>query len=141
MPITPYLFFEGRAEEAIGFYKTALGAEATMLMRNSDAPDPPPPGMLPPGSEQKIMHAELKIGDSSLLVSDGCCAGSATFSGFGISLPARDAAEANRFFTALSDGGEVRMPLGKTFFSPAFGMVADRFGVLWLVGVFPEQPA
>ena len=140
MPITPYLFFEGRAEEAIGFYKTALGAETTMLMRNSDAPDPPPPGMLPPGSERKIMHAELKIGDSTLLVSDGGCAGAAAFSGFGISLPARDATEANRFFTALSDGGEVRMPLGKTFFSPAFGMVQDRFGVLWMIGGFPEQP-
>lgn len=140
MPITPYLFFEGRAEEAITFYKTAIGAEVTMLMRNSDSPDPPPPGMMPPGTEDKIMHAELKIGDSTLLVSDGHCAGAAKFAGFGLSLPAKDAAEANRFFAALSDGGEMRMPMSKTFFSPAFGMVQDRFGVLWMVGVFEERP-
>lgn len=140
MPISPYLFFEGRAEEAIAFYKGAIGAEATMLMRNSDSPEPPPPGMMPPGSENKIMHAELKIGDSTLLVSDGHCAGAAKFAGFGISLPGRDVAEAERFFTALSDGGEVRMPLSATFFSPAFGMVQDRFGVLWMIGVY-EEPA
>ncbi|MBW6396669.1 VOC family protein [Roseomonas sp. HJA6] len=140
MPITPYLFFEGRAEEAIAFYKTAIGATAPVMMRNSDSPEPPPPGMMPPGSEQKIMHAELKIGDSTVLVSDGHCAGAAQFAGFGLSLPAHDEAEANRFFAALSDGGEVRMPVSKTFFSPAFGMVQDRFGVLWMVGVFEERP-
>lgn len=139
MPITPYLFYEGRAEEAITFYKAALGAETVMLMRNSDAPEPPPPGMMPPGTENKIMHAELRIGDCALMVSDGHCAGAAKFAGFGVSLPARDATEAGRFFTALSDGGEVRMPLGKTFFSPAFGMVQDRFGVLWMVATPMEN--
>ncbi len=138
MPITPYLFYEGRAEEAIAFYGKALGAETVMLMRNSDSPEPPPPGMMPPGSEKKIMHAEIRIGGASLMVSDGHCAGAAKFAGFGVSLPARDAAEANRFFAGLSDGGEVRMPISSTFFSPAFGMVQDRFGVLWMVGVFQE---
>ncbi|MEO3474375.1 VOC family protein [Roseomonas sp. CAU 1739] len=135
MPITPYLFYEGRAEEAIEFYKKALGAETVMLMRNSDSPEPPPPGMMPPGSEKKIMHAEIRIGAESLMLSDGHCAGAAKFAGFGVSLPARDAAEAARHFAGLSDGGAVRMPLGKTFFSPAFGMVEDRFGVLWMVAV------
>ena len=135
MPITPYLFFEGRAEEAISFYGRALGAAVTMLMRNSDSPEPPPPGMMPPGSEAKIMHAEIRIGSEALMLSDGHCAGAAKFAGFGVSLPARDAAEAARFFAGLSDGGAVRMPLGPTFFSPAFGMVEDRFGVLWMVAV------
>ena len=135
MPITPYLFFEGSAEEAIAFYKTALGAETVMLMRNSDSPEPPPPGMMPPGSEKKIMHAEIRIGDATLMLSDGHCAGAAKFAGFGVSLPARDAAQAARYFAGLSDGGEVRMPLGPTFFSPAFGMVQDRFGLLWMVAV------
>ena len=135
MPITPYLFFEGRAEEAISFYGRALGAAVTMLMRNSDSPEPPPPGMMPPGSEAKIMHAEIRIGSEALMLSDGHCAGAAKFAGFGVSLPARDATEAARFFTGLSDGGTVRMPLGPTFFSPAFGMVEDRFGVLWMVAV------
>lgn len=135
MPITPYLFFEGRAEEAIAFYATAIGAELTMQMRFREAPDPPPPGMLPPGSEERIMHAELRIGDDTLMVSDGGCAGAATFAGFGVSLPAVDTAQAQRFFDALADGGTVRMPLGPTFWSPAFGMVQDRFGVLWMIGV------
>lgn len=138
MAITPYLFFEGCAEEAMGFYAKALGAETVMMMRHSDAPEQPPPGTMPPGSEQKIMHAELRIGGSSLMVSDGHCAGAAKFAGFGVSLPARDAAEAARFFAGLSDGGEVRMPIGQTFFSPAFGVVQDRFGVLWMVGVFEQ---
>jgi PhnB protein len=140
MSITPYLFFEGRAEEAIGFYAKALGAKTAMLMRNSDSPEPPPPGVMPPGSEQKIMHAEIRIGDLPLMLSDGHCAGAAKFAGFGVSLPARDAAEAGRFFAGLSDGGEVRLPLGPTFFSPAFGMVQDRFGVLWMVNVMREAP-
>lgn len=140
MSITPYLFYEGRAEEAIGFYAKALGATTAMLMRNSDSPDPPPPGMMPPGSEHKIMHAEIRIGDLPLMLSDGHCAGAAKFAGFGVSLPARDAAEAGRFFAGLSDGGEVRLPLGPTFFSPAFGMVQDRFGVLWMVNVMQDAP-
>jgi PhnB protein len=96
--------------------------------------------MLPPGSENKILHAEIRIGADALMISDGFCAGAAKFDGFGVSLPASDAEQAGRFFNALADGGEVRMPLGKTFFSPAFGMVVDRFGVLWMVAV-PQENA
>jgi PhnB protein len=137
MQIQPYLFFDGRAEEAAEFYRTKLGAEITMLMRNKDSPDKPPPGMLPPNSENKVMHMALKIGDTTVLASDGSCAGKPVFQGFSLSLTVKDEAEAGRLFAALADGGQVRMPLGKTFFSPSFGMVADRFGVGWMVYVAP----
>jgi PhnB protein len=137
MQIQPYLFFDGRAEEAAEFYRVKLGAEITMLMRNKDAPEKPPPGMLPPNSENKVMHMALKIGDTTVLASDGSCAGKPAFQGFSLSLTVKDEAEAGRLFAALADGGQVQMPLGKTFFSPAFGMVADRFGVAWMVYVAP----
>ena len=133
MKIEPYLFFNGRTEEALAFYKSAVGAESTMLMRFKDSPDPPPPGMVPPGSENKVMHASMKIGDSMVMASDGDCAGKPNFQGFSLTYNAKDAAEADRVFAALSQGGEVRMPLGKTFFSPRFGMCADKFGVGWMV--------
>jgi PhnB protein len=135
MQIQPYLFFEGRAEEAAEFYRSKLGAEVTMLMRNKDSPEKPPPGMLPPGSENKVMHMSLKIGDTTVLASDGNCGGKPNFQGISLSLTVRDAAEAGKVFAALSDGGQVQMPLTKTFFSPSFGMVADRFGVSWMVYV------
>ena len=131
--IQPYLFFEGRCEEAIRFYERTLGAEVAVLMRNRESPDAPPPGMLPPGSEDKVMHAELRIGASTVMASDGGCSGSARFGGFGLSLPAANEAQAKGWFQALADGGQVQMPLGKTFFSPCFGMVTDRFGVMWMV--------
>lgn len=133
MLLEPYLFFEGRCEEAVEFYRRALGAEVELLMRNKDSPDPHPPGMMPPGSENKVMHVTLRIGDTKVMASDGMCSGKPSFQGFSLSLTARDAAEADRLFAALSDGGKVNMPLGKTFFSPRFGMVADRFGVSWMV--------
>ena len=135
MPIQPYLFFEGRCEEAAEFYRQALGAEVTALMRFKDSPDPTPPGMVPPGSEDKVLHMSLQIGDSTIMGSDGMVSGQPSFQGFSLSLPAADEAEARRFFEALSDGGKVEMPLGKTFFSPLFGMVQDRFGVGWMVMV------
>ena len=135
MQIQPYLFFEGRAEEAAEFYKTRLGAQVEMLMRNKDAPDKPPPGMLPPNSENKVMHMALKIGATTVLISDGHCSGKADFQGFSLSLTVQDEAEASKVFAALADGGQVRMPLTKTFFSPSFGMLADKFGVGWMVYV------
>ena len=135
MPIEPYLFFEGRAEEAIEFYRKALGAEVEMVLRFKDSPDKPPPGMVPPGSENKVMHASLRIGDSVVMASDGGCSGEAGFKGFSLTLTAADEADADAKFAALSQGGQVQMPLGKTFFSPRFGMVADRFGVVWMVMV------
>ncbi len=137
MQVTPYLFFDGRCEEAVEFYKKALGAKVGMLMRFNESPDPPPPGMVAPGSENKIMHAALRIGDSTVMASDGRAQGKPKFEGFSLSLNAKDEAEADRLFAALSDGGEVRMPLGKTFFAKRFGMVADRFGVGWMVIVEP----
>jgi len=135
MQIQPYLFFEGRAEEAAEFYKAKLGAEVTMLMRNKDAPEKPPPGMLPPGSENKVMHMALRIGDTTVLASDGGCKGKTNFQGISLSLTVKDSAEAAKVFAALAAGGQVQMPLGKTFFSPSFGMVADKFGVGWMVYV------
>jgi PhnB protein len=135
MHIESYLFFNGRCEEAIEFYKRALGAEVLMLMRNKDSPEPPPPGTMPPGSENKVMHATLRIGTSNLMLSDGYCDGKPAFTGFSLSLDAATEAEAERLFGALSDGGTVQVPLAKTFWSPKFGMLTDRFGVGWMVSV------
>ena len=130
MHIQPYLFFDGRCDEAIEFYRGAVGADVTMLMRFKDAPDP---SMVTPGSENKVMHASLRIGDSTVMASDGRCQGKPNFQGFSLSVTAADEAEADRVFAALGDGGQVQMPMAKTFFAPRFGMVADRFGVGWMV--------
>jgi PhnB protein len=135
MPIEPYLFFNGRCEEAVEFYKEALGAEVLMLMRFKDSPEPHPPGMVPPGSENKVMHVSLRVGGATVMASDGRCNGQPNFQGFSLSLTAANEAAAERIFTALANGGQVQMPLGKTFWSPCFGMVADRFGVGWMVTV------
>ena len=137
MLVQPYVFFDGRCEEAIEFYKSAVGAKVEMLMRNKEAPEQPPPGMLAPGSENKVMHAAIQIGDSTVLASDGHAAGKPVFQGFALSLTVANESEAERTFAALSKGGQALMPLGKTFFSPAFGMLADRFGVHWMVYVKP----
>jgi PhnB protein len=133
MHIDAYLYFDGRGHEAIDFYKRSLGAEVQMLMRFAESPEPHPPGALPPGADQKVMHASLRIGDTNILISDGRCGGKPDFRGFGLALTARDDAEAERLFAALGEGGRVEMPMTKTFFSSRFGMVADRFGVTWLV--------
>jgi PhnB protein len=133
MKVEPYLFFDGRCEEAIELYRKVLGASVDMLMRFKDSPEPPRPGMVPPGSENKIMHASLRIGDARIMASDGQCQGKPHFDGFSLSITAANEAEAKRIFAALSEGGQVRMPLAKTFFSPSFGMLADRFGVGWMV--------
>jgi PhnB protein len=138
MQVQPYVFFDGRCEEAIEFYRRVLGAEVTMLLRFKDSPEPHQPGMIPPGAENKVMHASLRIGDSMVLASDGRCLGAPVFQGFALSLTAANDAEADRLFAALSDGGQVQMPLNKTFFSSRFGMAADRFGVSWMVYVAPK---
>ena len=132
--IQPYLFFGGRCEEALAFYRTALGAQVDMLMFHKDSPEPPPPGMLPPGFENKVMHATFHIGGTTLMASDGCGEGP-SFAGFSLSLAVPTAAEADRAFAALAEGGQVRMPLAKTFWSPRFGMLTDRFGLGWMVSV------
>ncbi|HWB00192.1 MAG TPA: VOC family protein [Pirellulales bacterium] len=135
MDLQPYLIFNGRCEEAIEFYREALGAEVRMMLRFKDSPEPPRPGMHPPGVEEKIMHANLRIGDSTMLVSDGRCTGATKFEGISLTLIVNSEAEADKAFSALAAGGQVQMPLAKTFFSPRFGMVSDRFGVMWMVYV------
>jgi PhnB protein len=135
MQVQPYLFFEGRCEEAVEFYRRALGAEVTMLMRYKDSPEPPPPDMVAPGSEDKVMHTSFRIGDTTVMASDGRCGGRPSFQGVSLSLTVPNETEADRRFTALADGGQVQMPLTKTFWSPCFGMVTDRFGVSWMIGV------
>ena len=137
MYVQPYLFFDGRCEEAVEFYRRVLGAEVTMLMRFKDSPEPPPPGMVPSGSENKVMHTSIRIGETTVMASDGRCEGRPSFQGFALSLTVVDEAEADRVFAALADGGQVQMPMATTFFSPRFGMVADRFGVSWMVYVAP----
>jgi len=132
MQIQPYLSFEGRADEAIEFYKKAIGAKVDMLMRFKEAPDQ---SMVTPESKDKVMHAALHAGDTQLLMSDGRYTGSANFSGIALALSVQTEADADRIFNALAEGGKVNMPLAKTFFSPKFGMVADKFGVGWMVMV------
>jgi PhnB protein len=137
MQVQPYLFFDGRCEEALDFYRSALGAEVTMLMRFKDSPVPPEPGTVPPLAGDKVMHSSFRVGEATVMASDGRCLGQPSFQGFSLSLAAPDDAEAERLFASLADGGQVQMPLTKTFFSSRFGMVADRFGVSWMVIVAP----
>jgi len=134
MLVQPYLSFDGRCEEAIEFYKKAVGAEVVMLLRFKDNPEPQP-GMAPPGTENKILHSSLRIGDSMVLASDGHCTGQLNFQGITLSLTVDSVAQADKLFAALSEGGQVRLPLTKTFFSPRFGMLADKFGVAWMIYV------
>ncbi len=137
MKVEPYLNFNGRCEEAIEYYREALGAEVIMLMRFKDTPEPQAPGMITPGTENKVMHATLRIGDSTVMASDGRCLGNTGFEGFTLSIAPADESEAKRLFAALADGGQVQMPLTKTFWSPGFGMVTDRFGMPWMINVTP----
>lgn len=135
MVVQPYLFFNGRAEEALAFYRKALGATDVQLIRFKESPEPVQG--VPPGSENKVMHMSFRIGETELMGSDGQCSGTTSFQGFSLSLTAKNDAEAERYFGALSDGGHVQLPLSKTFFSPKFGMLADKFGVNWMVYVRP----
>lgn len=135
MQIQPYLNFDGRAEEAIAFYGRILGAKVEMMMRWRDAPPGACGEGMPTPPADKIMHAAVRVGDTMMLASDGQCQGQPGFKGISLSLTVADEAEAQRTYNALADGGQAQMPLGKTFFSPAFGMVADRFGVSWMVYV------
>ncbi len=137
MHVQPYLFFDGRCEEAVEFYRRALGAEVTMLMRFRDSPEPPTPGMVPPGAEDKVMHVSLRVGETTVMASDGRCLGQTSFEGFSLSLTVPNDTQTERLFAALGDGGQVQMPMTKTFFSSRFGMVADRFGVSWMILVAP----
>jgi PhnB protein len=135
MVIQPYLFFDGSCEAALQFYQRAIGAEVELLMRYKDAPDPPPPGMVAPGTENKVMHVTFRVGESLVMASDGRCGGKADFQGFALSLALPGPADVDRAYAALVEGGKVDMPLGKTFWSPRFGMLTDRFGVRWMITV------
>lgn len=130
MLVQPYLFFEGRCEEALNFYRSALGAEIGMLLRFKDSPDP---SMAQEGMGEKILHSSFKVGETTLNASDGKCQSTAKFEGFSLSITVSDVKKAEEVFAALAEGGEVQMPLTQTFFSPKFGMVADRFGVSWMI--------
>ena len=134
MQVQSYLFFDGRCDEAIDFYKKTLGAKVDMLMRWKDSPDK---SMCAPGNENKVMHASLTIGETRVMASDGRNTGNPEFKGFALSVNAKDESDADQLFNSLSDGGNVVMPLGKTFFSPRFGMTTDKFGVNWMVIVEP----
>jgi PhnB protein len=140
MAVTPYLFLDGRCEEAIEFYKKTLGAKVEMMMRFKESPEPSKPGMHPPGSDNKIMHSCFRIGDTQVMASDGRCTGKPEFKGFALSVNAKDEAEADRMFAALGEGGQVQMPLAKTFFAKRFGMVADKFGVGWMIIAGQTKP-
>jgi len=139
MLVQSYLFFDGRCEEAVEFYRKTLGAEVKFLMHYKDSPEPHPPGMVPPGYENKVMHATIRIGDTEVMAADDCT-GQPKFQGFSLSLGVATEAEAKRLFAALADGGQVRMPLMKTFFAPSFGMLMDRFGVPWMVVAGKDNP-
>ena len=137
MLMQPYVFFDGRCEEAIDFYKKAIGASTEMVMKWKDCPDK---SAVTPKNENKVMHACIQVGDMKLLASDGSCEGKPEFKGFALTLSAKTDAEADKLFNALSQGGQVQMPMTKTFFSPKFGMCADKFGVGWMVLVESGRP-
>lgn len=133
MEIHPYLFYAGRCEEAFEYYRTALGAEIEMLMRYRESPEPPPPDMMPPGFEDKIMHASMRIGGALVMASDDCSEKTQGFDGISLSLSVPDAPTVDRLFNALAESGAVVMPLARTFWSPRFGVVTDKFGLSWMI--------
>jgi PhnB protein len=139
MHVEPYLFFDGRCEEAIEHYKKTLGATVENLLRFKDGPEPNN-GMMPPGSDNKIMHASFRVGDSRVNCSDGSNRGKPDFQGFSLVIETKTDAEAERVFNALADGGAVHQPLIQTFFSSRFGMLADSFGVQWMVMTAKTNP-
>ncbi len=134
--VQPYLNFNGRCEEALEYYRQALDAEITGLMRFKDSPEPPAASI----PADKVMHSQFRIGDATIMASDGCCSGPAAFAGFSLTVTVPDEVRAQKYFAALSEGGQVTMPLAKTFWSPLFGMVSDRFGVSWMIMVASSCP-
>ncbi len=132
MNVQPYLFFEGRCDEALEFYKKAIGAEVLTLMRYKESPEP---DMRSPATDEKVMHASFRAGDTVVMASDGRCTGKGAFQGFALTITVKEEAEAEKLFAALADGGQVQMQMMKTFWSPRFGMLTDRFGVMWMVMV------
>jgi PhnB protein len=130
MQVQPYVFFDGRCAEALDFYKKAIGASVNMVMRWKDSPDQ---SMTTPTNADKVMHAQFNVGDTTIMASDGRNSGQPKFEGFALTIGVKTEAEADKLFSALGEGGSVTMPLGKTFFSPRFGMLSDKFGVHWMI--------
>ena len=130
MKVQPYVFFDGKCDEALQFYQRALGAKVNALMRFSEAPDQ---SQVKPESKNKVMHAAFQVGETEILASDGYCLGAPAFQGFALTIHAADSAEALKLFTAIAEGGKIQMPLDKTFFAASFGMAVDKFGVNWMV--------
>ncbi|HET6880733.1 MAG TPA: VOC family protein [Pirellulales bacterium] len=139
MQVRAYLNFDGRCEEALEFYRRTLGAEVEMMLRFKDSPEPCASGTMPPGSENKVMHCSFRIGGTTLMASDCHSSGKPAFQGISLAINPPDEAKAKQVFGALADGGNVQAPLTKTFFSPAFGVVCDRFGVTWMIHVEGPQ--
>lgn len=137
--VQSYLFFNGNCEEAVEFYRKALGAVVEFSVRFKESPEPPPPGMMPPNWENKIMHTSFKVGQTTVMASDGCGPEAKGFQGFSLSLSVATEAEADRYFNALAAGGKINMPLSKTFWSPRFGMLEDKFGIGWMVSMPGKQ--
>jgi PhnB protein len=133
MYLQSYLFYDGRCQEALDFYTSAIGAKVESLMRFRDSPEPPDPKSMPHGSGDNVMHASFRVGDSVVLASDGFGRGKPVFQGFGLALTVASDAEAERMYAALASGGSVQQPLTRTFFASSFGMVTDKFGVMWMV--------
>lgn len=139
--VLPYLNFDGRCDEAAAFYQQAVGAEIGMVMRFKDSPEPPQEGCVPPGSGEKVMHMSMTIAGSTILASDCHCAAQPKFEGFSLAMNLPTVAEVEKAFAALADGGQVCMPLEKTFWAVSFGVVTDRFGVTWMIMCEKEQAA
>lgn len=137
--VQPYLFFNGQCDEALKFYESAIDAQVDFILRFNESPEPMPAEMLPPDFEEKIMHCSFRVGDCVIMASDGCDVG-AKFAGVSLSITVDDEATAHRYFNALADGGKIEMPMGKTFWSPCFGMATDKFGVSWMVGLAGPMP-
>jgi len=133
MHVQPYLFFDGRCEEALEYYRAAIKITDVRLLRYKDNPEPQQPGMIPPGSENKVMHSSFRLGETEIMASDGRCGGTPMFEGFSLVVLVKSEAEARQIFEPLAADGQVQLPLTKTFFSPCFGMLLDKFGVAWMV--------
>ena len=130
MKVQPYVFFDGKCDEALQFYQRALGAKVNALMRFSEAPDQ---SQIKPESKNKVMHSAFQIGETEILASDGYCLGAPAFQGFALTINAANSAEALKLFTGIAEGGKIQMPLEKTFFAASFGIAVDKFGVSWMV--------
>jgi len=133
MLVQPYLFFDGKCEEALNYYKSKLGAKVDMMMRFKESPEPASMQGLPANAGDKIMHSSFHIGDTMLMASDGMCGGKPNFQGLSLSIAVDDDATAERLFNALKADGQAQMPMSETFFASRFGVVADKFGVSWMI--------